>query len=80
MGGRHRLHSLLLSFAMLSAPGLDAQGWAKNADDVVDQTAMAIPRVGMPGAHNVALPQPLSPADVVRIRHVFVLQRVGSIV
>jgi soluble lytic murein transglycosylase-like protein len=73
------MRSLLLSFAMLSATGFNASVWAKNADDAVDQTAMAIPRIGMPGARSVALPQPLSPADVARIRHVFALQRAGSI-
>jgi len=75
--GRHWVRSLLLSFAMLSATG--AAGWTKTADDAVDQTAMAIPRIGMPGARDVALPQPLSPADAARIRRIFALQRGGSI-
>jgi soluble lytic murein transglycosylase len=79
MTGRHRMRSLVLSFAMLSATGFDARVWAKNADDAVDQTAMAIPRIGMPGARSVALPQPLSPGDVVRIRQIFALQRAGSV-
>jgi soluble lytic murein transglycosylase-like protein len=69
----------MLSFAMLSATGFNAPVWAKNADDAVDQTAMAIPRIGMPGARGVALPQPLSPGDVARIRRVFALQRAGSV-
>ena len=64
---------------MLSATGLDAPIWAQNADDAVDQTAMAIPRIGMPGARSVALPQPLSPGDVARIRQIFALQRAGAI-
>lgn len=50
-----------------------------NADDAVDQTALAIPRIGMPGARGVALPEPLSPADVARIRRIFALQRAGAI-
>jgi soluble lytic murein transglycosylase-like protein len=79
MTGRHRLRSLLLSFAMLSATGFGAPIWAMNADDAVDQTALAIPRIGMPGARSVALPQPLSPGDVARIRHIFALQRAGGI-
>jgi soluble lytic murein transglycosylase-like protein len=79
MMGRHRMRSLLLTFAMLSAAGFDMPGWAKNADEAVDQTALAIPRIGMPGARSVALPQPLSPGDVARIRRIFALQRVGSI-
>ena len=78
MTGRPRMRSLLLSFAMLSATGCLAPIWGKNADDAVDQTAMAIPRIGMPGAQGVALPQPLSPADAARIRRIFALQRAGS--
>jgi len=81
--GRHRLRSLLLSFAMLLATGFSAQLWARNVDDTADQTAadqtaMAIPRVGMPGARSVALPQPLSPGDVATIRQIFALQRAGA--
>jgi hypothetical protein len=64
---------------MLLATGLDAQVWGQNADDAVNQTAMAIPRVGMPGARSIALPQPLSPGDVARIRQIFALQRSGAI-
>jgi soluble lytic murein transglycosylase len=64
---------------MLSAAGFGAPVWARNADDAVDQTAMAIPRVGMPGAGGVALPQPLSSGDAARIRHIFALQRAGAI-
>jgi soluble lytic murein transglycosylase len=79
MSGRRRLRSLLLSFAMLSATGLTSQIWGKNADDTVDQTALAIPRIGMPGARSVALPQPLSPGDVVRTRRAFALQRAGFV-
>ena len=72
------MRSLLLSFAVLTATGYCAPDWAKNVDDTVDQTAMAIPRIGMPGAHSVALPQPLSPGDVARTRRIFSLQRAGS--
>jgi soluble lytic murein transglycosylase len=77
--GRHRMRSVLCSVAVLSVTGFGAPVWATNADDPVDQTAMAIPRVGMPGARGVALPQPLSPGDVARIRHIVSLQHSGSI-
>jgi soluble lytic murein transglycosylase len=73
------MRSLLLSFALLSATDFTGSSWAKNADDTVDQTAMAIPRIGMPGARSVALPQPLSPGDVAQIRHIFALQRTGAV-
>jgi soluble lytic murein transglycosylase len=79
MTGRHRLRSLVLSFALLVATGLDAPIRAQNANDAVDQTAMAIPRIGMPGARSIALPQPLSPGDVARIRKILVSQRSGAI-
>ncbi len=79
MSGRHRLRSLMLSFAVLSATGFNAPIWAKNADDAVEQTALAIPRIGMPGAPSVALPQPLSPGDVARIKRIFALQRAGAV-
>src|SRR4051812_47836934 len=61
MMGRPRMRSLTLTFAVFSAIGFSAPARATNADEAVDQTAMAIPRVGMPGARSVALPQPLSP-------------------
>jgi len=72
------MRSLLLSFAVLAATGYGAPDWAKNVDDTVDQTAMAIPRIGMPGAHSVALPQPLSRGDVALTKRIFALQRAGS--
>jgi soluble lytic murein transglycosylase len=79
MTGRRRLRSLVLSFALLSATGFHAQIRAQNTADVIDQTAMAIPRIGMPGARSIALPQPLSPGDVARVRQIFAQQRSGDI-
>ena len=61
------------------AIGLGAPAWARNADDPVEQTAMAIPRIGLPGARAVALPQPLSPGDAAKIRRIFALQRDAAI-
>ncbi len=40
---------------------------------------MAIPRIGMPGAQGIALPQPLSPGDAAAIRRIFAAQRAGAI-
>ncbi len=73
------MRSFVWSAAILTATGLFAPTWAKNADDPVEQTALAIPRIGMPGAHGVALPQPLSPGDVALIRHILTLQRGGAV-
>lgn len=74
------MRSLMLSFAFLAATDATSPLWAKNVDDAVEQTALAIPRIGMPGAHRVALPQPLSPGEVARIRRIFTLQRAGAII
>jgi soluble lytic murein transglycosylase-like protein len=73
------MRSSALTLAVVTAMGFCVPALAANADDPVDQTAMAIPRIGMPGARGVALPQPLSPADAARIRHIFALQRAGDI-
>jgi soluble lytic murein transglycosylase-like protein len=43
-----------------------------------DQTAMAIPRIELPGANaGAGLPQPLTPSDAVRVRHIFADQARG---
>jgi hypothetical protein len=45
-----------------------------------DETAMAVPRMMLPGASGgVALPQPLSPSDVVLVRRIFVAQSRGDL-
>ncbi len=43
-----------------------------------DQTAVAVPRLSVPGASEVALPQPLSPSDAARTRRIFALLDHGS--
>ena len=73
------MRSLPWSYAILMAIGLGAPAWAGNADDPVNQTAMAIPRIGLPGARAVALPQPLSQGDAAKIRRIFALQRDAAI-
>jgi soluble lytic murein transglycosylase len=45
-----------------------------------DETAMAIPRVALPGRNaGVALPRPLDPSDAARIRRIFAWQGSGGI-
>jgi soluble lytic murein transglycosylase-like protein len=51
---------------------------AQRPGDAIEQTAMAMPRVGVPGQGGVALPQPLSPSEATQIRRVFSLQGEGS--
>ena len=43
-----------------------------------DQTALAVPRIGLRGAAGVGLPQPLSPAEAAQVRRIFALQGSGS--
>ena len=46
-----------------------------HARDVVEDVAMAMPRVSLVGASGVALPQPLPPSEAARIRTIFAMQR-----
>ncbi len=43
-----------------------------------EETAFAVPRIAPPDGEGVGLPQPLSPSEVVRIRHIFALQAEGD--
>jgi soluble lytic murein transglycosylase len=43
-----------------------------------DQTAMAVPRVGLRGSASVGIPQPLAPSEASLIRRIFSLQDGGS--
>lgn len=44
-----------------------------------DQTALAVPRIGMRGAAGVGFPQPLPPSDATLVRRIFSLQDAGSL-
>ena len=66
----------ILAGAAAHADSADTGGAPANADE----TAMAIPRVALPGKNpGVALPNPLNPSDAVRIRRIFVWQERGDI-
>ena len=56
------------SFAQAQRPG-----------ETADQTALAVPRVGLRGAAGVGLPQPLSPSEAAQVRRIFSLQGSGSV-
>ena len=73
------MRSSMIAFAALAVSGLSGMAQTRNADETVTQTALAIPRIGMPKAPGVALPQPLTQADTARIRRIFALQRAGSV-
>jgi soluble lytic murein transglycosylase-like protein len=51
---------------------------AQRTGEPNDQTAMAVPRVGVPGSGGVALPQVLAPSEAAQIRRIFSLQGEGS--
>ena len=66
----------ILAGAAAHADSADSGGAPANSDE----TAMAIPRVALPGKNpGVALPNPLDPSDAVRIRRIFVWQEHGDI-
>jgi soluble lytic murein transglycosylase len=66
----------ILAGAAAHADSADTGGTPANADE----TAMAIPRVALPGKNpGVALPNPLNPSDAIRIRRIFVWQEHGDI-
>ncbi len=44
-----------------------------------DQTALGVPRIALSGTPGVGLPQPLTPSDAARVRHIFALQAGGAI-
>jgi soluble lytic murein transglycosylase-like protein len=65
--------------AVLTASGIYSIAQAQGTGETSDQTALAVPRIGLPGAASVGLPQPLSLADAARIRRIFALQASGSV-
>ena len=69
---------MVAAAALFLAAGFGTRAWSANNGEPADQTAMAIPRIGLPGARAVAQPQPLSLGDAARIRRIFALQRDGS--
>ncbi len=71
----------LLAGAAILAGAAAPRAAAQSVDPALpggDDTALAIPRVAQRERQGVALPQPLPPSEVARIRHVFALQRAGD--
>ena len=68
--------ALIAGAALFAGAAAHAQSAAPTGGD---ETAMAIPRVMLPGGNpGVALPQPLDPSDAVRIRRIFAWQQSGK--
>lgn len=53
---------------------------AQRAAETSDETAMAIPRLVLPGSDRIDFPHPLSPSDVAMVRHILDLQANGAMV
>ena len=68
-----------LFVAVLAASGCYSIAQAQGTGETGDQTALAIPRIGLPGAASVGFPQPLSLADAAQVRRIFALQANGSV-
>jgi hypothetical protein len=65
--------------AVLAASGGYSTAQAQGTGETSDQTALAVPRIGLPGAASVGFPQPLSLADAAQIRRIFALQATDSV-
>ncbi|HME27554.1 MAG TPA: lytic transglycosylase domain-containing protein [Acetobacteraceae bacterium] len=63
---------------VLAVVGNYSVAQAQGAGETADQTALAVPRMGLRGAAGVALPQPLSPSEAAQVRRIFSLQGNGS--
>jgi soluble lytic murein transglycosylase len=85
MRGRGSLRTRALAIwagmlgAVLAASGNYSVAQAQSAGETGDQTALAVPRVGLRGAAGVALPQPLPPSEAALVRRIFSLQAAGSL-
>jgi soluble lytic murein transglycosylase len=65
--------------AVLAALGNYSVAQAQSAGETDNQTALAVPRIGLRGAAGVGLPQPLSPSQAALIRRIFSLQDAGAV-
>ena len=65
--------------AVLAAAGDYSVAQAQRPGETADQTALAVPRIGLRGAAGVGLPQPLSPSEAAQVRRIFSLQGAGSV-
>jgi soluble lytic murein transglycosylase-like protein len=64
--------------AVLAAAESCSIAQAQRAGEPDDQTALAVPRMGVRGAPGVALPQPLTPSEATLVRRIFALQANGG--
>jgi soluble lytic murein transglycosylase len=65
--------------AVLTASAHYSFAQAPGTGETGDQTALAVPRLGMHGAASVGIPQPLPPSEAALARKIFSLQDSGSL-
>jgi hypothetical protein len=65
--------------AVLIASGNYSIAQAQGPGEPSDQTALALPRMGLRGAAGVGLPRPLSPGEAAQVRRIFSLQASGDL-
>lgn len=65
--------------AVLAVSGYYSIAQAQSAGGTGDQTALAVPRIGLRGAAGVGLPQPLAASEAALVRRIFSLQDGGSL-
>lgn len=83
IGGRSPLtrplrSKLWMLCTVIAVLGCYSIAWAQGESKAGDQTALAVPRLGLRGIPELAMPQPLSPSEAARIRHIFTLQERGA--
>ena len=69
--------ALIASFAIIA--GMSATRAHAQPPNGAEDTALAVPRILSRGGTGVALPQPLPPSEVARIKRIFALQARGAI-
>jgi soluble lytic murein transglycosylase len=85
MRQRQRIDSWLVSYGVymictvLAVSNLISVAYAQRATETNDETAMAIPRLVLPGSDRIDLPRPLSPSDVALMKYILNIQTNGAI-
>ncbi len=64
---------------VLATTGNYSFAQAQRPGEPTEQTALAVPRVGLPGVAGVGIPQPLSPSEASQVRRIFSLQGNGDL-
>ncbi len=85
MRKRRRIDSWLVNYGIymlctvLMVTSCISLAYAQRVAETNDETAMAIPRLVLPGSDRIDFPRPLSPSDVALVKHILYLQANGAI-